>query len=170
VTQRQGRAGAWIRKLAAGLIALAVLPLLLVIIVVALPFLLTGQLLDRHRRGRLRRQFHARWGAAGKRGVLVYSNSPHWQRYIEGEWLPQLEPHVVVLNWSERRQWPILHPLEGEIVRRYLGDREFNPAAVIFPAEGEPRVMRFWQPFRDLRHGEDAALRRAESELFALLR
>ena len=128
-----------------------------------------GQYLDKRRRLRLRQAFEAKWGISGKRGLLIYSNSPHWQHYIEERWLPLLEPHLVVLNWSERKRWREQYPLEGEIFRRYLGDRESNPAAMVFPINAEARVVRFWQPFRDFKHGKDRTLRAAEAELFGLL-
>lgn len=157
------------RRIGTALAALLVLPLLLLLAIPAVPFLIAGRLLDQRRRRRLRSAFEARWSAAGKRGVLVYSNSPHWQRYIEDHWLPRLEPQLVVLNWSEREQWPARFPLESEIVRRYLGAAEFNPAAVIFPPGENVRVVRFWQAFRDYRHGKDRALRAGEAELFGHL-
>lgn len=157
------------QRAAAGLLGLLMLPVLLVVLIVALPFLAVGGLLDKWRRLRLRRQFEAKWAGAGKRGLLVYSGSPNWQAYIEERWLPRLDGRLVVLNWSERSQWSERHPLEGEILRRYLGDREFNPAAILFPEGREVRVVRFWQPFRDFRHGKDAALRAAEAELFRVL-
>ena len=159
----------WGARLAAGVLGLLMLPLLLVVLILALPFVAVGGLLDKRRRLRLRRQFEAKWAATEKRGLLVYSESPNWQAYIEEQWLPRLDGRLVVLNWSERRQWPERHPLEGEIARRHLGDREFNPAAILFPVGAETRVVRFWQPFRDFKHGRDGALRAAEAELFRAL-
>jgi hypothetical protein len=106
-----------------------------------------------------------RWGPAGKRLVLVYSNSPHWQAYVEERWLPRLHPIAVIMNWSERTQWPKQHPLEAEIFRTWAGDREFNPLAIVIPAHGSVQVIRFWRAFRDYRHGKDHALRVAEREL-----
>ena len=157
------------RRIGTALAALFVLPLLLLLAIPAVPFLIAGRLLDQRRRRRLRSAFEARWGADGKHGLLVYSNSPHWQRYIEDHWLPRLEPRLVVLNWSEREQWPGRFALESEIVRRYLGAAEFNPAAVVFPPGEDVRLVRFWQAFRDYRHGKERALRAAEAELFELV-
>ena len=86
---------------AAVVLCIVVLPILLL----ALPFLAVGAWLDRRKRRRLQREFHNRWGGQGKRLLLVYSNSPNWQAYVEGNWLPQLESIAVVLNWSERSTW-----------------------------------------------------------------
>ena len=117
----------------------------------------------------LRRQFQQRWGKVGKRLVLIYSNSPHWQAYIEEHWLPKLAPIAVVLNWSERAHWPERHPFEAEIFKRWAGDREFNPVAIVVPPTGAVRTIRFWEAFRDYKHGKDRALRATERELEAAL-
>jgi hypothetical protein len=68
------------------------------ILILAFPFLAIGAWLDRRKRRRLQREFHSRWGAHGKRLMLVYSNSPNWQAYVEENWLPHLESIAVVLN------------------------------------------------------------------------
>jgi hypothetical protein len=139
------------------------------ILVLALPFLAAGAWLDRRKRRRLQREFHNRWGAHGKRLLLVYSNSPNWQAYVEENWLPQLASIAVVLNWSERGTWAERHPFEADIFRTWAGDQEFNPLAIIIPADGAVRVIRFWQAFRDYKHGKDRTLRAAEAELGAAL-
>lgn len=160
--------GWWLKALSIAVtvvLCLVSIPILLL----ALPFLAVAAGWDRWRRSRLQHQFQQRWGTAGKRLVLVYSNSPHWQAYIEQRWLPQLGPIAVILNWSERAQWPERHPVEAEILRRWAGDREFNPVAIVIPPTGPVRAIRFWQAFRDYKHGKDLALRTAESELEAAL-
>lgn len=146
-------------------LGVAVLPLVLL----ALPFVAAGVWWDRWRRDRLRRRFQERWGTVGKRVLLVYSNSPHWQSYIEERWLPRLAPVAVVLNWSDRGRWPESHPLEAEIFRRWAGEREFNPVAIVIPPSGPVRTIRFWRAFRDYKHGKDRALKVAERELEAAL-
>jgi hypothetical protein len=142
-------------------LGIVVLPIL----VLALPFLAVGAWLDRRKRRRLQREFHKRWGASGKRMLLVYSNSPNWQAYVETNWLPRLESIAVVLNWSERSTWPERHPFEADVFRTWAGDEEFNPLAIVIPAAGPVRVIRFWQAFRDYKHGKDRTLRAAEAEL-----
>jgi hypothetical protein len=148
--------------MAATVVLLAVaLPVLLL----ASPFLAVGAWLDGRQRRRLQCAFHARWGASGKRLVLVYSNSPHWQAYIEEHWLAPLGQVAVVLNWSDRARWPDQHPLEAEVFRMWAGDRDFNPLAIVIPERGPVQVIRFWQAFRDYKHGRDRALRAAEAQL-----
>ena len=148
------------------LVCVALLPIVLLVT----PLLIAGWWRAALRKRRLQRRFHERWGAEGKRLLLVYSNSPHWQSYIEERWLPRLEPIAVVINWSERAGWREHHALEAEIFRAVTGDREYNPVAIIIPKTGKMRVIRFWKAFRDYRHGKDQALRRAEAELEGAVR
>ena len=150
------------------ILGLLLAPLVLAALAVALlaaPLVLGW---NRWRSASLRRRFEAKWGPEGKVGLLVYSNSPHWQEYVETRWCPHLTDRMVVLNWSERRRWPDAAPLEGKIHAHWAGDREYNPVAIVFPAGARPAVLRFRKPFRDYRHGRPAALLAAESELARL--
>ena len=165
------------------------------LLVVLSPLILVFTWWEDYHAGALRREFVRRWGRDGKRGLLVYSNSPNWQRYIETNWLPRLRGRFVILNWSERAAWNKDHPFEALLFRRFAGDREFNPLAIIFleqrrhatfrawlqairrldpigmlaPSAPSVKVIRFWQPFRDFKHANDRALRAAEGELFAVV-
>jgi hypothetical protein len=106
---------------------------------------------------------------AGRDVLLVYSESPHWQAYIEREWLPRLGHRAVVLNWSRRRQWSRLRP-EVLLFRLFPSWREFNPVAIVVPRWwGGPTVIPFWRAFKDAKHGNDRALRDAERVLTAAL-
>lgn len=157
----------WLRL---ALLPVVALPLIAWVLV-AMPFMLMGWAWDRIRAARLRRRFLSRWAPAGKRALLVYSNSPHWQSYIEQRWLPVLARQAVVLNWSERQQWPKTSALEAAVFRQWAGEREFNPIAIVFTftAPARVEVVRFWQAFRDFGHGKPQALRAAEAELEQLL-
>ena len=154
-----------LRTLVGVLALLALSPLLLVGLAMA-PFVLGW---DRWQLARLRRRFESKWRPLGKVGLLVYSNSQHWQEYIESRWLPYVADRLVVLNWSERHRWPATAPLEASVHRRWAGDREFNPVAIIFRDKSRPSVVRFWRAFRDHRHGKSSALRAAEQDLATLL-
>lgn len=111
---------------------------------------------------------HLRWRARGIRGVMVYSRSPHWQSYIESEWLPSAGSRLRILNWSDRKAWPA--PLVVRLFRFFVGDhRNFNPAVVLLRGVNAPLVFRFYNAFRDARHGRPAALKRLERRLFAEL-
>ena len=101
-------------KTVGAMLAVALFIALLPILLFATPFLFAAWGLERLKKQRLRNRFHARWGAEGKRLLLVYSNSPHWQSYIEERWLPRLGPAAIVINWSERARWSEHHPLEAE--------------------------------------------------------
>jgi hypothetical protein len=134
--------------------------------VLFLPFVLAGSWL----RGRwLQARYRAKWSKHGKPILFVYSDSPNWQRYIEEHWLPRLRPRAVILNWSERKAWPRQRPLEARVFRHFAGSEEFNPIAIYFPRQGPVRTIRFWQAFRDFKHGKEHKLKEAERELFDML-
>jgi hypothetical protein len=138
---------------------------LLVFIVVGLLIGLGALGLATWRGARAVRRFRAVWGTRGKDLLLVYSNSPHWQHYVETHWLRRWGERAVVLNWSERARWLTADVPEARLFRVVGGAREFNPLAVVVPAAGPIKVVRFWRAFRDYKHGRDAALRAAEAAL-----
>lgn len=146
------------------------LVLLLPVIVLASPLVLAFTLWNKYRAVALRRAFLKRW--PGKRGILVYSNSPNWQQYIEQHWLPRIGTQFVLLNWSDRSRWAVDVPFEARVFRRFAGDREFNPLAIVFlplaPRANDTVVIRFFQAFQDFKHGKDFLLHAREAELFAL--
>ena len=162
------------------------------VVILAAPFIFAFTLWDDYRAAALRREFRRRW--PGKRGILVYSNSPNWQRYIEDHWIPRIGAQFVVLNWSDRATWPAKARFEARVFRRFAGDREFNPIAIVFlpraraarfrawlrgfrhgdalgmllPGTTDTAVIRFFQAFKDFKHGKDHLLRTREAELFSL--
>jgi hypothetical protein len=105
------------------------------------------------------------WSPVGKRVLLVYSNSPVWQSYMEEHILPQLPPGSVVLNWSERRRWR-RWSLACLAFRFFGGRYEFNPLAVVVLPFRWGRTFRFWQAFRDFKHGRRDTLAKVEAQLF----
>jgi hypothetical protein len=121
---------------------------------------------DRWRKWRALHRFRAAWQAKGRDLLLVYSNSPNWQRYVEETWLPRWGQRAVVLNWSERSQWRRPLPAEVALFRAFAGAREFNPIGIVVPATGRHvHIVRFRHAFRDYKHGKDRLLREAEAEL-----
>ena len=183
------------RNRARKLAAIGCLAIALPVLVILSPVVILVAWYEHYRTGALRRAFQKRFGASDKIGILVYSNGPHWQRYIEDNWLPRFGHRFVILNWSERSTWQRDHALESKIFRRFAGAREFNPIAIILnevgahaiwhtwiravrsgdiigifaPGVADAHVIRFWQPFKDLKHGKDRRLRAAEAELLAAL-
>jgi hypothetical protein len=117
--------------------------------------------------GVLRFWFWRAHAARGRPILFVYSESPKWQAYIEENILPRIGNCAVVLNWSQRRTWDSASPWEARFFRRFAGDREFNPLALVFWGPGRIRAIRFHQAFLDFKHGKELALREAEAELFS---
>jgi hypothetical protein len=107
------------------------------------------------------------WCIRGRDILLVYSDSPIWHDYIEQRLLPTIRDRAVVLNWSQRKRWRF--SLARMAFRHFGGYREFNPLAVVFRPFRLTRKFRFWQPFRDFKHGKAAPLQQMENDLFSLI-
>ena len=107
-------------------------------------------------------------GRAPQRVLFVYSDSPNWKEHIEQQILPRLPQNAPVLNWSRRTQWPPFS-LAVLLFRAFAGNREFNPIALVFARFSLVERFRFWQPFRDAKHGKDESLRVLEAALFERL-
>jgi hypothetical protein len=114
------------------------------------------------------RDFRRAYSSHGKDLLLVCSNSPHWQSYVEANWMPRWGTRAVMLNWSERAGWKGNQP-EVALFHALASTREYNPLAIVVPLDGQPIVVRFWRAFRDHKHGKDGVLRKQESELERLL-
>lgn len=107
------------------------------------------------------------WLPRGRDTLIVYSDSPVWHGHMQERVLATVGSRAVVLNWSQRRHWKF--GLASSVFRYFGGKREFNPLAVVFRPFRRARVFRFWEPFRDWKHGRRQALEQLEAELFACL-
>jgi hypothetical protein len=81
---------------------------------------------------------------ARRRVLFVYSDSPNWKEYVEPNILPKLPASTVVLNWSNRTQWPTFS-LPVMLFTAFGGDREFNPIGLVFDRLDVVEPYRFWQ-------------------------
>ncbi|MGH9942752.1 MAG: hypothetical protein ACRD9R_10410 [Pyrinomonadaceae bacterium] len=111
-------------------------------------------------------RFWQRHGKFGRFILFIYSDSPRWKDYIEENILPRIEPHVVTLNWSKRREWRKTKPFEARVFYRWAGEKEFNPMAIVLPPASKMKEVRFWQAFKDFKQGKDKLLKEAEQSLF----
>jgi hypothetical protein len=118
-----------------------------------------------HRR-RLLAEFRARYAPSGKDVLIVYSDSPHWGKYIEASWLTRWGDRAVVFNRS--RPWKS-EQIEARLWFAIAGSAEHTPVAIVVRPSGAPQIVRFWRAFRERKHGDDAALRAAEERLDAIL-
>jgi hypothetical protein len=145
-----------------------VIALLIVASPIIIPFVLIGLGIHLTIRLSLLIAVWCWWLPRGHDTLFVYSDSPVWQRHLQKAILPALESRAIVLNWSERDSWPF--GLAATVFRHFGGAREFNPMAIVFRPFRPARVFRFWQAFREMKHGKPEALARLENELFAYLR
>ena len=107
------------------------------------------------------------WLPRGQDVLFVFSDSPIWLDYIEAEILPRIRRRAIVLNWSERKKWS--WGLARAVFGHFGGTQEFNPLAVVFRPLKRAQVFRFWQPFRNWKHGRGERLRQVQSDFFRAL-
>ena len=81
---------------------------------------------------------------------------------VEANIIPKLPANSVVLNWSNRAHWPRFS-LPVMLFRAFAGNREFNPIGLVFDRLDVVEPYRFWQPFRDAKHGRVEALQLVET-------
>jgi hypothetical protein len=107
------------------------------------------------------------WCLRGRDVLFVYSDSPVWHDYVEQHIMPQLGERAVILNWSKRRRWRF--SLAKMAFCHFGGYGQFNPLGVVFRPFRSSKEFRFWQPFRDFKHGHPEALHRMESDFFGYI-
>lgn len=108
------------------------------------------------------------WLPAGKDVLLVYSDSPIWHDYMTGEVLPLVQERAVVLNWSERRKWP-MWSLAVQAARSFGGQRDFNPMVALFRPFRRARLFRFWPAFKDWKRGNTEPVSKLRDDLLRSL-
>jgi hypothetical protein len=98
----------------------------------------------------------------GKDLLITYSNSPHWQSYIEENWLPRWGERAVFFNRS--LPWDRDEP-RAKLWITYSRGGEHTPSAVVLAVDPSPQFLGFFSAFRDHKHGKPATLRHAEARL-----
>ncbi len=96
----------------------------------------------------------------GLDGILVYSNSPKWQTYIEHNWLPKFGDRFLVLNHSERKQWKL--SVAMNVFDFFCGSINYCPSVLIFRGFRYPKIFRFFYAFKDAKHNNTDALEKLE--------
>lgn len=109
------------------------------------------------------------WGTRRIHLLYVYSNSPTWQTHIEQEILPKLPERKIILNWSERKLWKRFS-LAALTFQHFGGYRAFNPMAVILKPFHRAKVFRFYEAFKDYKHGKIEKLADLEADFFETLK
>jgi len=108
------------------------------------------------------------WCSRGKDVLFVYSDSPVWHAYLEAQVLPKIADRAIILNWSERKKWSKMS-LAYSVFTHFGGYQQFNPLGIVFSPWRRAQVFRFWQAFRDFKHGHDEALKKMQSDFLHAL-
>lgn len=107
------------------------------------------------------------WCMRGRYVLFVYSDSPIWRDYVENHILPRLGGRAVVLNWSHRSRWR--RTLSVLAFRYFGGHRCFNPMALVFRPFRLARHFRFYEAFKEYKHGKPEAVAKMEKDLYDMV-
>ena len=146
----------------------AALVLALPVLILVLPLALVAITLHLLHRLALYLLVWALWLPNGRNVLVVLSDSPVWRDYMWGEIVPLVRGRAVVLNWSERKKWA-RWSFAPHVFRAFGGRRDFNPLVVVFRPLRRAEVLRFWQAFKDWKHGNTEPVGRLKQRLAAAL-
>jgi hypothetical protein len=104
------------------------------------------------------------WLPRGKDILIVYSRSPHWMEYFEAGLIPRLEYRAMTLNWSDRAKWTRF-ALSTLVFRAFRGETSFNPMVILFRPLRWPAQFRFYESFKQRKHGKHESLAELEAKL-----
>jgi hypothetical protein len=107
------------------------------------------------------RAFRRKFGPR-KDFLLVYTESPHWQPYIEQRWISRWGERMVLFNRS--RPWSN-EQVEARLWQSIRWDREHTPLAIIIPPRGSPHAVELYSAFREFKHGKPQRLQAAEDRI-----
>jgi hypothetical protein len=92
----------------------------------------------------------------------------------------KIKPVAVILNWSQRKDWIKANSLEAKLFRNFqwgreyiwqnnvrMGGQTYNHMAIIFKSWDKPRVISFWEAFKDYEFGKENNLTILENELYS---
>lgn len=105
------------------------------------------------------------WIPRGKSMLIVTSESPVWEDYMAEQIIGVLQARAMILNWSRRKEWSRPANLQVLAFNYYGGKSDFNPLVVVFRPFRRAKVFRFWQAFKNAKHGKSESLEKLREEL-----
>lgn len=108
------------------------------------------------------------WLPKGKDILYVSSESPVWGQYMASEILPLVSDRAIALNWSERAKWSNWS-FRVRVFKCFAGYRNFNPVVIVFRPLRRAKVFRFYEAFRDWKHGRTFGIERLRQDLSAYI-
>ncbi|HBA86303.1 MAG TPA: hypothetical protein DCZ95_19660 [Verrucomicrobia bacterium] len=104
----------------------------------------------------------------GRYIVFVHSNSPVWLDFIANDILPHLPADTVILNWSDRLKWKWFS-FPVRLFKLYGGDTNFNPMGLVCTTFRGVKTFRFWDAFKECKHGNEKPLEELKTNFFAYI-
>jgi hypothetical protein len=151
-----------------------------IILILALLFIIPWLYARFVQRSRLLCRVKNEWLPQNKFILFVYSDNQLWKEYAEKKIVPKIKPVAVILNWSQRKDWIKANSLEAKLFRNFqwgreyiwqnnvrMGGQTYNHMAIIFKSWDKPRVISFWEAFKDYEFGKENNLTILENELYS---
>lgn len=110
------------------------------------------------------------WIPRGKSILIVTSESPIWENYMAEQIISVLQPQAVILNWSKRSERSHSYNPHVLTFNHFGGKNEFNPLAFVFRPFRRAKVFRFWDAFKNYKHGKEHSLEEIKEELLEYTR
>lgn len=161
------------------LVLILLSPLILLIVLISLVPWLNIRFIQRPK---LLRRVRNEWLPKNKFVLFVYSDNEPWKEYAEKNIIPKILSNAVILNWSHRKDWINSNALEVQLFRNFqwgrqgvwrqnvrMGGQNYNHSAIVFKPWNNPKVVKFWEGWKDHEFGNDEKLRASENELYSYL-
>lgn len=152
------------------------------IVIIVLLFLIPWLNVKFIQRPKLLREVKKEWLPKHKFILFVYSDNEFWKKYAEENIIPKIASNAVILNWSHRKDWINSNTLEANLFRNFqwgrkriwqqnirMGGQDYNHLAIIFKPWSKPKIINFWNGFKDYEFGKEEKLKAAERELYSYI-
>jgi len=146
---------------------LLLVPVVVLIIALAIPFLIAMAAVWSWRSCAIRWRLRRTW-PSGTWILLSYTQSAVWAPYLESRVIPRLGAACVAIDRSQP-DWKVQYPAEARAIAHWGGYREYNPLVVLFPKWQPAITLRLFAAFRDKKHGKDGPLEAEVNRLFSLV-
>ncbi len=161
------------------LVFILLIPIALIFTLISLASWLKAKYIQRPR---LLRRVKNEWLPKNKFILFVYSDNELWKEYAEKNIIPKISQNAVILNWSIRNDWINSNTLEALLFKNFqwgreriwrqnirMGGQDYNHMAIVFNPWDKPKIISFWEAFKDYEFGKKESMKVMEGELYSYL-
>lgn len=112
----------------------------------------------------IRIKLHFKWPKS-KYILFIYSDSEHWAPYIEQNIIPKIQESAIIINRTKQQNWKQEYKAEYKAIAHWAHE-DINPIALVFKPYRRVKSFRFYEAFRDYKHGKDSSLHAMCNEFY----